>query len=151
MSILNALSPIHQNAMQKAGFFGTLASIALTFFLHYPFSGYRTTLYVQSTFQAGDSVYSAQCRDVMSRDLKSLTLEDLNPNSGHGKQYKKCVEETNTRNSHSIDLPLWQWASEAAVITWLAPLNHVLTTLALIVVLGAFWLWVFKTKIHKTP
>ncbi len=44
------------------------------------------------------------------------------------------------------DLPLLQWSSNGARVTWLLFMRDFLAALTLIAALSCFWIWLFHTK-----
>jgi hypothetical protein len=146
MSVMQILLPTHQNQTQRVGFFSAILLSILSFFLHYPFGGYQTTLYVSGTYGSGGFAMSQQCMEIIYRDLKTLTADDLSDGSDYRKRYDACVEEANAKLGRSIELPFWLWASKEAVMPWFASLGHLFSVLGLLAAIGALWLWIFKTK-----
>jgi len=137
---IHYLYPTRQNPTQRRGFFWALALIAVVLFLHFPFEGYRTT-----SFIPGDNLSllnDPKCQGAFSGGIEKLKTMDGNEIAALSALQSECAQKYGSR---IVEIPLSQWSSNSPVIDWFGPVTHTLTALFLVLILGGFWLWVFRS------
>ncbi len=108
----------HQSPLQKVGFFFFLALALTILFLHYPFDGYD-----YQYFAVLDYSGYYQCA---------------------GDRY--LVEAACYRFGEYRVSDFSEWRTYSPILSWFGSVKHTLTSLALVLVLGMIWVWVFRTE-----
>lgn len=127
----DVLSPSHQNATQRCGYFVTLVLVVLVFFLHFPFNGYETE---QNTSKYYTGV--GRCPNGLE-DLEKMGAREFN------EAMAQCIDRVET---NTIPLPFSEWKSKSPIIGWFAYPIHVLISMAFFLCIGSIWLWVFRAQ-----
>ncbi len=129
-SIVELLSPSRQNTIQRSGFFGLLAAIAVVVLLHFPFEGY--TVYQLET---NPNKHLCPSKEELEKFNKTVPDTDLHARLEF---LKHCYEAEEKLR------PFSEWRSDKPIIPWFASTLHTAITVALLLGLGLFWLWVFR-------
>ncbi len=117
----DALTPARQNSIQRAGFFSSLALVALILFLHFPFDGYLIDEWVMT-------------RDLSAPSACGKTPPEL-------LFMGRCWEDGERQFRRFSE-----WESKSPLMPWFGSVVHVIISLTFSLLLGALWLWVFRTQ-----
>jgi hypothetical protein len=122
--LLKIILPSHQNNVQRAGFFVSLAAIAITIFLHFPFDGYTIREWEPN----------------MNRHL-CPTEEEFKTAERNAKYYERL--EHCYPGEEKIQ-PFSEWRSNNPIVHWLGSTLHVSVTVALWLAIGILWIILFR-------
>lgn len=131
-SIKEILSPSRQNGTQRVGFFSSLAIAALIILFHFPFEGYDIEHRVVTRYA------SSNCHIATLDELNKMTEAKLQEEA---RKQSLCSEESEMHLR-----PFSEWRSQAPIVEWFGSLAHAIAALCFVLVLGATWLWVFRTN-----
>lgn len=132
LSLKNILSPIRQNAIQRRGFFGSLAIASLVLFLHFPFEGYDIERYVITRYGYGPCPSFEGVDAIMNATSKQLDQ--------YVQELRRCSDDGEMQIR-----PFYEWKSKAPIIEWFGSVIHAVVAFVFALLLGGIWLWVFRT------
>lgn len=123
-SPLELLTPSRLNVIQRSGFFASLAAIAVVLLLHFPFEGY--TAY---RWETNPNRHLCPSEEEFKKPVRDADYYE---------RLKYCYEAEEKLR------PFSEWRSDKPIIPWFGSTLHTAVTVALLLVLGLFWLWVFR-------
>lgn len=134
------------NTKQRQGLFFILTSILAAVFLHFPFDGYITTDYY--SYPASSVYLSDECRKNAS-ELYGATQEEavrkvMEANSDQINLSHKCSIERDRQMHKVVDRPFDRWESAQPVVSWFGRIFNVISFIALAIVIGVIWLWIYR-------
>lgn len=120
------------NPTQRLGLFVALAAALLTVALHFPFDGYVTERHYSIPS-------SKRCPNANLETLNAMGAEAFNA------AMSACQER-----AVSDDLPVNEWQSRGAAVSWLVSPIHAVVSLLLIAILALAWVWAARPLSRST-
>jgi hypothetical protein len=132
------------NNTQKAGLFAAGAALITLLVLHNPFSGYRTS----DGYQTASVPLPPTAHPPSKSPTEATTKEEFDQLYNEMNDWSRATEAARGK-WEELPRPVGNWQSNDAMVDQVSTLGRVLTLAGGIIVVGALWFFIFRTKIEK--